>query len=117
MMSLPRVLALLLTACLTTLLFVVACQPPSSGGHDLMPDKVQHALAFGIAVLPVSLTAGRRTLLLTCLALLGVGILIEIVQPWFGRDRSPYDVLADIVGIALGAMAGRAARRLWRRQA
>ncbi len=108
--------AITLSAACALLLTIVACLPPSDSGTSLLPDKVQHALAFAIAILPVALIGTRRTVRNVAIFLLCIGILIEIIQPWFGRDRSIYDVMADIVGLALGTLTGRGLQKRWRSQ-
>jgi VanZ family protein len=38
--------------------------------------------------------------------------MIEVIQPSFGRSANISDFLADIVGVVMGILIGRVARRL-----
>lgn len=105
-------LAIIFSTIFAFFILTMALMPPTQGGRDLIPDKVQHAGAFAVAILPLAMTL-KGSLLKPFLILLGVGILIEILQPWFGRDRSIYDVAADVVGLIIGMSAGRLLKRLW----
>ena len=77
-------------------------------------DKILHAAAF--AVLTVLLLEGAaakgsaRRILLVAAIVLGIGALIELTQPFFGRACLFSDWLADVVGF-LAALAGWATAR------
>ncbi len=71
------------------------------------PDKLLHMLAYGAWALPISVS--RRTLgrIGSYLAIiLIVGGVIEIVQPYVGREGSLADFLANLLGIGFGAAGG-----------
>ena len=93
-------------------------------------DKVEHASGFALpmvlAVLALGLRAGpaaysgRRVLALLVSASAAHAVVSELVQHTFYRHRTgdPADVLADWVGVAVGAGAGHLVlRRTWRRTA
>lgn len=65
-------------------------------------DKANHALAFAVLVVLGALAyPGVWTRLL--LALLGYGVLIEVLQYFTGyRDSDWHDVVADAVGLLIG---------------
>ena len=79
---------------------------PGTGKSAWFPhaDKLQHAIAFA-AYWCVGVLAGVRPRVLLALGLLGFGIAIEWAQSMIpGREASWADVVADAVGIGLGAM-------------
>jgi hypothetical protein len=93
--------------------------PRTVSGEGLFPgvDKVVHIGVFAA----VALTGVRIRLPLLWLvaALVGNALVSELVQHWLLPDRSgdPADVLADVVGIGLGAALGVATARVggsWR---
>jgi len=75
-------------------------------GVESLNDKVSHILAFGALALSADFSFPRRQFVPgTALALLGYGVLIEVVQYFLPyRDCSALDVLADSVGIAAYAL-------------
>ena len=71
------------------------------------PDKLLHIIAYGAWAVPISVS--RRTLerIGVYLAIiLVVGGIVEIVQPYVGREGSIADFLANLVGIGIGAAGG-----------
>lgn len=64
-------------------------------------DKIYHAIAFAGLVLPVALFRPDR-LLVAIPVHAAFGGLIEIIQPFVGRERSFHDWIADLVGIGIG---------------
>lgn len=104
-MSRPR-LALLLTALLAlgiafgTLMPTGLNAPPLPGG-----DKLHHLLGFAALVLPGIALMPRWTLAFLAFGL-GLGALIEVIQPSVGRARELADLIADALGLGLGAAAG-----------
>jgi len=79
-------------------------------------DKLHHALAFAALAFPLPFARSR----LVWPVILGVcayGGLIEVIQPFFGREASWGDFLADIIGASLGGLSGAQSgkwfRRLW----
>ena len=80
---------------------------PGVGGLPL--DKAMHVCAFaGLAALLVwSRWWPRRSWAFNAAAAVGIGLVYGVVeegtQPWFGRTGSGWDLLADAVGLLLGA--------------
>lgn len=68
-------------------------------------DKTMHILAFFALVLPTATLSPRLLVWVLPLAVLYGGA-IEIVQPYFGRERELLDLVADSVGAGLGSLAG-----------
>lgn len=80
--------------------------PPSKEPGFVLPfpDWVQHGVAY--AALMLTLLAGQRRprYWIDAGALLVLGAVIEVLQGWLGyRVADALDLLADAVGIALGA--------------
>ena len=99
---------------LTLAAVMVLALLPTSGESDWFPqaDKLRHAVAF-ITMWWI----GQHTRLFSAwrlaAVLLAFGISIEIAQSFTTyRDASVFDVLADAVGIALGAGLWRVHLRL-----
>ncbi len=69
-------------------------------------DKVVHLLVYYIfAVLGYRLLANKRHYLYMCLGIVAYSGLIELGQSYIpGREMSAFDLLANIVGVALGAL-------------
>ena len=88
---------------------------PPSRGWFLFPEKVKHAIGFGVPLLLVLLTLAVRarsrgrqlaaTPVLVAVGLFGAhAVVSEVIQSVSYRSRTgdPLDVLADVVGVALG---------------
>lgn len=94
--------------------------PPSSVSHQW--DKLNHAGAFAALTLSglLGLCPHRAGSWRVLLPLLGFGGLIEILQSLVpGRAPEWHDLLADLVGLCLGALLALIATRLtgwWRRR-
>lgn len=92
---------LLLAAVIGLLTLTPAIATAVAGG-----DKLHHFAAFAVLVLPLA-TAYPRHVLPVMLAAAGYGLLIEIVQPHFGRSAEAADFVADLLGAGAGAVLGR----------
>lgn len=89
--------------CLLLILYLALDPIPLLKGAS--SDKVNHVLAFfGLGVL-LRLGWPRFRFVWMAIALLGLGVFIEVVQHFIGRDAAFGDVLADALGIALAALA------------
>ncbi|MFQ5346440.1 MAG: hypothetical protein ACE5ED_01170 [Rhodothalassiaceae bacterium] len=104
---LRRLAALVIgSAVITTSLAPLAALPAS--------DKLLHAAAYGLWAIPVSVSRrhiGRIGIYLAII--LAAGGLIEIVQPYVGREASLVDFLANMAGVVLGGTGGLGLRQ-WR---
>ena len=99
-LALGVTLALTLAIAFGTLMPSGLSAPPLPGG-----DKLHHLLGFGALVLPGIALMPRWTLGFLAFGL-GFGALIELVQPSVGRSRELADLIADALGLGLGAAAG-----------
>lgn len=98
-----RVLLWLLVLVVSWLAF--SPKPPS--GATLGWDKLNHASAFA-AVALCAARAHAGPVWRIVVALLGYGVLIEIVQTFVpGRSGEAADLLADAVGMAAGLLLAR----------
>ncbi|MFG1624900.1 VanZ family protein [Kribbella sp. NPDC049227] len=98
--------AAFVAACLLQLYGVYA--PREAGPHVGIPmaDKFAHMFLFGsVAFLGLKLRISARWLLG---ALVANAIVSELAQYYLlpQRDGDPFDVLADLIGVALGAWLG-----------
>ncbi|MEE4146115.1 MAG: VanZ family protein [Halieaceae bacterium] len=68
-------------------------------------DKVVHLLVYYIfAVFAYRALQNKRYYPYLCLGIIAYGALLELGQSWVpGRDMSAYDLLANTVGVLLGA--------------
>jgi VanZ family protein len=105
------VLAVLLIGCSW-----LAFDPNPPPAADVGWDKLNHALAFAALTFSARQGFSRAGAGRIVPALLGYGILIELVQSQIpARSADPADVLGDAVGIAAGWLLVAAWRRLARR--
>jgi VanZ family protein len=74
-------------------------------------DKVYHMVAFAALIFPTAMLRPKRCLAAGFLAIL-YGGMIEVIQPTFGRSADMSDLLADVLGVAIGIFLGLAARRI-----
>lgn len=74
-------------------------------GIPHVSDKLQHFTAyFGLAGLAAVALGGGRRALWAALGLVLLGGALEIVQGMAGRDMSFYDEIANMLGVAAGAL-------------
>ena len=87
---------------------IVAVTSLSPGGNQGVEhlDKVVHLLVYYIfAVLGYRMLANKRYYLYLCLGIVAYSGMIELGQSYIpGRDMSMYDLLANILGVILGAL-------------
>lgn len=101
-------LTLLLTVIITALTLTPISAAPEPVEHS---DKIYHVLGFAALAFPISFFR-PSWLLIAVPTFAGFGGLIEIIQPYVGRECSLHDWFADLVGIALGVICGRSAGSL-----
>lgn len=78
---------------------------PSVPGSDLL----HHFVAFGALAFPLAL-ARPQSIFWIILLVSAYGALIELVQPYFGREGDLRDIAANTIGASLGAILGRVLR-------
>lgn len=103
--------ALALTALLTVAILVATLTPMKAPAIAGTNDKIHHMTAFAILVLPVALLR-PRWLVVTAIFAAFLGGMIEIIQPYVGRDRSIWDWYADLCGIGIGSVIGLLLNRM-----
>jgi len=77
-------------------------------------DKLHHALAFAALAFPLPF-ARPRLAIPVALVVIAYGGMIELIQPYFGRNAEWADFLADILGAVLGAALGAQSGKWFRR--
>lgn len=106
-----QTLALALTGSVALVILVTTLAPPQTIRGFGVGDKVAHLTAFAALVMPVACLYRRALPWLLPLAILfGAGI--EVVQPFVGRDAEFADLLADAIGVGIGAVAGLTLRQV-----
>lgn len=101
-----RLLALLIAAGLVVFVFVGRI--PSHARWAVILSDVAHAPVFGaVAAVILGLrrevsSPGLKQCLLAFAVALGIGIAVEIAQPFIGRDAELRDVVTDALGAAAG---------------
>ncbi|MFG6519375.1 VanZ family protein [Sulfitobacter sp. 1A13496] len=68
-------------------------------------DKTHHLLAFAALSLPCA-ALYPKALLRVALAAAVFGASIEVIQPYVGRQGEVADLIADVLGIGVGATLG-----------
>ncbi len=91
--------------CYTALVTYLSLRPSGVGGIEHL-DKLAHLLVYYVfAVFGYRVLHGGRHYLPVCLGIIAYGVLLEWVQS-FTPDRlmSGYDMLANTLGVGLGAL-------------
>ncbi len=102
-------------AAVTLVILVLSLMPQTPKPDPLHLDKAEHAAAYAALGLLVFVATGKKS---AAFVLISVGVcslyggLIEIIQPYFGRDRELADWIADICGVLAGTLLGVLARSL-----
>jgi len=78
-------------------------------------DKLNHVVAFAVLAMLADLGwPGRAAMPVRLAAVLGYGVVIELVQAQLTyRSASALDLAADAIGVAMYLALERAGRRLW----
>ncbi|MCO6042559.1 VanZ family protein [Aeoliella sp. ICT_H6.2] len=82
-------------------------------------DKVQHLVAFGTLawLLAWCMYANQRFTLRRAAAVVAIvalyGLFDEVTQPWFNRTFDPFDLVADVIGAAIGLGVYAVCERRW----
>ncbi|MBD3680024.1 MAG: VanZ family protein [Rhodobacteraceae bacterium] len=89
--------------------------PPTPELNRPLSDKFYHVMGFAGLVFPTALLYARSLIWILPLAVL-FGVVIELVQPFFGREAEAGDVLADLIGLGMGTVIGLTLRAWLRRR-
>jgi VanZ family protein len=86
---------------------------PGAGApsDDGMLDKLLHAVAYALLVLPLVLARPGVAVVAVVLAT-GMGGVVELIQPHVGRSGEWQDALANLVGATAGAGLAFGLRRI-----
>ena len=103
-------LTLIVTVILTVAMLWPLDQPPPAPEGS---DKLVHLIAFAALAFPLART-GRIGLLPVFIGTSLFGGAIELIQPSFNRSADINDLIADILGAAMGIGCGLFYRRLRR---
>ncbi len=105
--------AFVIAAVVALLVQLIAIYSPGSpeGNGVFGADKLVHVVLFAVPS-ALAVLGGGRLARWVPLLLLGHAVVSELVQAWWIPSRSGdvYDVLADVVGVALGCAIGRRLR-------
>lgn len=94
-----------MTLVLAVIIAVLTLVPMPAGG-PAGSDKAYHVLAFASLAFPLPLVRPRWTVWVI-LGVIAYGGVIEMIQPFFGRQAEWADLVADGVGAILGAIVAR----------
>jgi len=104
-----RQITVLTLALITVLSLTPLAHLPDAPGSD----KTHHLIAYFALALPAAMHGGPKWLLLLPVYILWSGV-IELIQPFVNRYGEWYDLVANSVGVGLGALAGEILRRIHR---
>ena len=94
-----------MTIVLAVIIAVLTLAPVPAGG-PAGSDKIYHILAFACLAFPLPLVRPRLAIWVV-LGVISYGGLIEMIQPFFGRQAEWADLIADGIGAILGATVAR----------
>jgi VanZ family protein len=80
-------------------------------GRLHISDKIQHFAAYAFLAFLPAIHERPRIVWAIVLGLIGLGVLLEFGQSLASRDFELADMLADAVGVIVGAVAGWPLRR------
>lgn len=93
--------------------FALLLPAPKSPAPSLVGlDKAVHFAIFFAVALPSLMTGPRNWIWLVPL-IVGFGILIEVIQPHFGRGAEIGDAIANTLGVLCAVPVGRWGYRVW----
>jgi len=104
-----RQITVLTLALITVFSLTPLAHLPDAPGSD----KTHHLVAYFALALPAAMHGGPKWLLLLPVFILWSGA-IELIQPFVNRYAEWYDLVANSVGVGLGALAGEMLRRIQR---
>ena len=80
-------------------------------GRLHISDKIQHFAAYAVLAFLPAIHERPRIVGAIALGLIGLGVLLELGQPLASRNFEFADMLADAIGVTIGAVAGWPLRR------
>jgi membrane associated rhomboid family serine protease len=108
--ALRHAFALTATTLLASVIAYLMLSPPKTAPSGVLSDKTYHAIAFAGLVFPSAVFYARSLIWMVPVALVFGGVL-ELIQPYFGRQAEATDFIADAMGIAVGVGIGLLIRR------
>lgn len=120
-----QVFARLVSPLITLTVAVLSLLPPSSLPQNMslftLSDKILHLIAYiavsgtiSIALIKADgglkfkdfLSFNLRRMIVTFIVVLFIGVMIEMVQPMFGRAREFLDLVSNVLGTIVGIFLG-----------
>ena len=106
-MSFIKYKGLYLTLVIASLILFLSLQPPGElDTNILVSDKLLHFIAYGVMVIPVSIDGVYPQFSVFLIAMTFGGV-IELIQPFWGREADIMDFFANIFGVILGILIAR----------
>jgi VanZ family protein len=88
-----------------TIIILSLIPHPEEITHLTFSDKIQHVLAYAVAMFWFGLCFRRDRLYIIGIILFIMGVIIEIIQGQTGyRTMSFYDVVANVTGVLIGLL-------------
>lgn len=106
----PRKARLIGLAGAVGIVLVVVGSLSGNRQETIAVDKLLHLLGYGTLAALFVLALPPRRYLVALGGLAALGALIELLQPLNARSRDPADMLANLVGLAIGAALGLGVR-------
>lgn len=100
-----RSAVILLTISLMVSIAILTLIPLNVPTNAPGSDKIHHLLAFAALTLPCA-ALYPKALLRVARAAVVFGAAIEVIQPYVGRQGEVADLIADVLGIGIGATHG-----------
>ncbi|MCP3869639.1 MAG: VanZ family protein [Gammaproteobacteria bacterium] len=102
---------------LAVVIAILSLMPQQSLDHVSMDDKLQHVSAYLLLGFFAGLSRqSLRTTLGTLVAVTLFGVLLELLQPWFGRFFEVRDLYANALGAVMGSLLAYGLKTLSARQ-
>lgn len=108
-----RAIAIWLTVGLALCIGALTLIPLSAPSAVPGTDKAHHVLAFAILTMPCAALYPKGLFRVVFAAAVYGGV-IEVIQPYVGRHGETADVLADLLGVAIGAVFGLFLHRIFK---
>ncbi len=109
----PRTRRLLSIAGLCGIIIVIVASLQGNRPATIEVDKVLHFSGYFVLAFILVLGLSPKYYVPALLTLIGLGYLIEVVQPLNGRSRDIEDFFANTIGVGVGTFAGLIARGIY----